>query len=112
MDYRPGVLSGRQIYWCPDGQVRKKCPLSINVREIGLTFEFSKRNIPENRNEASETCHLPYCPSPSDSDENIYCCQFFTFGVVDEEFDILLLLILACHSDHKVDRTPINMVAR
>ncbi|EYC31841.1 hypothetical protein Y032_0003g1266 [Ancylostoma ceylanicum] len=45
MDYRPGVLSGRQIYWCPDGQG-----------------------------------HLPYCPSPSDSDENIYCCQFFTFG--------------------------------
>ncbi|KAK6760091.1 hypothetical protein RB195_021562 [Necator americanus] len=24
--------------------------------------------------------NLPYCPSPSDPDEYVYCCQFFTFG--------------------------------
>ncbi|KAK6760092.1 hypothetical protein RB195_021562 [Necator americanus] len=45
MSYQPGILSGRKIYWCPDGGG-----------------------------------NLPYCPSPSDPDEYVYCCQFFTFG--------------------------------
>ncbi|KHJ97729.1 hypothetical protein OESDEN_02292 [Oesophagostomum dentatum] len=45
MGYREGVLSGRKIYWCPDGEG-----------------------------------NLPFCPSPSDPDEYVYCCQFFTFN--------------------------------
>ncbi|KAJ1373500.1 hypothetical protein KIN20_035909 [Parelaphostrongylus tenuis] len=45
MGYTPGVLSGRPIYWCPDGEG-----------------------------------HLPFCPSPSDPDYNVYCCQFFYLG--------------------------------
>ncbi|VDO18533.1 unnamed protein product [Heligmosomoides polygyrus] len=42
MDYQPGILSGRPIFWCPDGEG-----------------------------------NLPFCPSPSHSDEYVYCCQFF-----------------------------------
>ncbi|XGW35110.1 hypothetical protein V3C99_018831 [Haemonchus contortus] len=45
MGYQPGVLSGRPIYWCPDGEG-----------------------------------HLPFCPSPTDPDTSVYCCQFFYLG--------------------------------
>ncbi|KJH48766.1 hypothetical protein DICVIV_05091 [Dictyocaulus viviparus] len=45
MSHTPGVLSGRPIYWCPDGGG-----------------------------------HLPFCPTPSDPDEYVYCCQFFYLG--------------------------------
>ncbi|RCN39712.1 hypothetical protein ANCCAN_14372 [Ancylostoma caninum] len=42
--------------------------------------EFSHRCANRTAQQYSNSGHLPYCPSPSDSDENVYCCQFFTFG--------------------------------
>ncbi|WKY14503.1 hypothetical protein Q1695_000216 [Nippostrongylus brasiliensis] len=45
---------------------------------INLEFSVDDRSIGVLTEEMR--CHLPFCPSPSDPDGYVYCCQFFYLG--------------------------------